>query len=263
MNSKSIIKTSLLSVALVASLSPLHALDLIVDDFSSSSISGGARFAASDIDSGSWDGRNDSTWAIGGGSLTNAGVTNPLSDQPTHRVNTISSTDTTLTAVTVSFDYTVGAGSTLYFYSHLLTGAVPTTGNVIRTSATGGATFANDFITTAANNTAFGGMANLKNGNVASAVNNDQADALFTYVGVGGAVQTFSQTYNIADFTGIDSIADVSAIAAIFAIDTAADGDGAITIDNLSIIAVVPEPGTFALLAGLTGLALVMLRRRI
>lgn len=51
-------------------------------------------------------------------------------------------------------------------------------------------------------------------------------------------------------------------IALVFAQNNALSGSafGAATLDNLSVV--IPEPSAYALLAGLTGLAFVMLRRR-
>ncbi|MGJ8645116.1 MAG: beta strand repeat-containing protein [Luteolibacter sp.] len=242
-NKALLLATTAASLATLGSAVAQTSVVLIDDDFSSSSIITGGRFQTQNIDSGNWKGRNDATWALGSGALTNPGVTATDSDQPTHLVNTVSSADTTLTAVTVSFDYTVGTGSTLYFFSHLLTGSLDGTGNLMRMTATGGDTYAGDLITSTASQTFYNGpMFNVKDGTTAGTTNNDKADALFTHVGTGAAVQTFTKTYNIAGFVGIDSIADVSAIAAIFTADTSAAGDGAITIDNLSVTAEFAPP---------------------
>lgn len=220
---------------------------LIDDDFSTSAIDSSSRFQSADIDSGDWNERTAATWDITSGELVNTGTV----DHGAFLLNTVSSLDTSLTQVTVSFDYTVGAGSTLYFHSALYTGPNITTGNMSRTTRTGGAYFATgtDF------NANFTSALNLKNG---ADVTGNTGGALISLA--GSTSGTFSQTYDISGYTGVSSIADVSHILAAFAIDGAAAGDGAVAIDNVNITA-IPEPSSIALI-GLGGLALLLRRRK-
>ncbi|MEJ6567351.1 MAG: PEP-CTERM sorting domain-containing protein [Akkermansiaceae bacterium] len=225
---------------------------LIDDDFTSGAVTQASRFSAGKIDSGEWI-KRDAAWAVSGGELTNpaldANGTND--DRGAFVLNSLGIADTTLTEVTVSFDYTVGAGSTLYFHSTLFTeGAAAPAGNISRLTRTGGA-----FYTTGTDfNSFFGSALNLKDGttNTGSA-----GEALISFA--GGTSGTFIQTYDISGYTGVSSIADVDYVLAVFAADTSALGDGAITVDNLSVVAIVPEPSTFGLLG--MSLAGLLLRR--
>ncbi|MDB4408541.1 sulfatase-like hydrolase/transferase [Akkermansiaceae bacterium] len=214
---------------------------LIEDDFTESAVSTGSRFVSDDISSGDWVTRSTSgpAWAVSGGQLTNPATTT-LDEQGTFLLNSVNISDPSFTQVMVSFDYDVGAGSTLFFHSTLFTGGTTTSGNMSRISQTGGGYFAvggNDF------NPNFGSALNLKDGAVAtgSAVN---AVASFA----GNTSGTFTQTYDISDYAGIDSVLDVSHILAAFAADTAAAGNGTITIDNVNITAVAPALPTTGLL---------------
>jgi hypothetical protein len=103
-------------IASLMAVAAQAAVTLIDDDFSSSTAVADTRFNKGDIDTDSWRGNGD--WSISGGALTSAGT----AGQSTHLINSVSSTDTSLTQVTLSFDYSVGAGTTLYFYSTLFTG---------------------------------------------------------------------------------------------------------------------------------------------
>ncbi|MDB4507171.1 hypothetical protein N9055_03040, partial [Akkermansiaceae bacterium] len=143
---KNIVKT-LCTLTITSSALAQTSLVLVDDDFSSSAVTPSARFTFGDIDSGNWNVRANGgpAWSISGGQLINpAVVTND--DKGAYLLNTVSSADTTLGQVTVSFDYTVGAGTTLYFHSHLFSGANTASGNIARTTATAGATFAQDFV---------------------------------------------------------------------------------------------------------------------
>ena len=246
----SLITAGILGTSL-ASQAAVTALTLIDDDFSSSTAVAD-RFNTPDIDTDTWIGSAD--WSISGGALTNAATTG----QSTHLINSVSSTATYLDKVTLSFDYSVGAGSTLYFYSTLFTGE-PGANMDGRTSKTDGTYWANDF-----NNqwgtAPFVGFAgpeyNLSGGGVGGS---NTANAVTSFV--GGTSGTFSQTYDISGFGGGDfSIADVSNVLAVFTVNAGAVGDGAISIDNFNMTA-VPEPSSTALL-GLGGLALALRRRR-
>ncbi|MDB4333642.1 hypothetical protein N9986_04140, partial [Akkermansiaceae bacterium] len=64
----------------------------------------------------------------------------------------------------------------------------------------------------------------------------------------GNTSGTFNQTYDISGYAGIGSVVDLSHILAVFTADTAAAGDGAITIGNMTITAVAPETPTTGLL---------------
>jgi hypothetical protein len=245
----SLITAGILGTSL-ASQGAVSALTLIDDDFSSSTTDGG-RFNKSDIDTDTWIGSAD--WSISGGALTNAATTG----QSTHLINSVSSTATYLDKVTLSFDYSVGAGSTLYFYSLLFTGEAGANMDG-RTSRTDGTYWAQDFWDQW-NNPPRVGFAgpdyNLSGGGLSGAT----STAVTSFV--GGTSGTFSQTYDISGFGGGGfSIADVSNVLAVFTVNAAAAGDGAISIDNFNMTA-VPEPSSTALL-GLGGLALALRRRR-
>ncbi|MEJ6567352.1 MAG: sulfatase-like hydrolase/transferase [Akkermansiaceae bacterium] len=226
--------------------SPVGNLDsvvtaLIEDDFTSSSVSTGSRFVSGDINSGDWVKRSTDgpAWAVSGGQLTNPATTTN-DDKGAFLINAVNITDPSLTQVEVSFDYTVGAGSTLFFHSILFTGGTTTSGNISRISEAGGnfyATTANDF------NPNFTSALNLKDGALAAG---RSADAVVSFA--GNSSGTFTQTYDISGYAGIDSVVDISHILAVFTADTAAAGDGAITIDNVTITALAPETPTTGLL---------------
>ena len=244
------------TITIIASLMAVAAqatVTLIDDDFSLSTAVVDSRFNKADIDTGKWIG--GAGWSVSGGALTSAAT----AGSATHLINSISSTDTSLTEVTLSFDYSVGEGSTLYFYSTLFTGEAGANMDG-RNSKTDGTYFANDFANGWSGRIGFSGPEyNLKAGGSVST--SSTANAVTSFL--GGTSGTFSQTYDISGFAGGSdfSIADVSHLIAVFAINTGAVGDGAISIDNFNMTA-IPEPGTYALLGGLLALGYVMVGRR-
>ena len=241
--------TSLITAGILGtSLASQAAITLIDDDFSSNTAVADSRFNKGDIDTDLWRGNSD--WSVSGGALTNAAT----AGGSTHLINSVSNTATWADKVTLSFDYAVGAGSTLYFYSTLFTGEAG--GNMDgRTSKTDGTYFANDFANGWSGRIGFSGPEyNLGGGSTTSS---NTANAVTSFV--GGTSGTFSQSYDISGFGGGDfSIADVSNVLAVFTVNTAAAG--AISIDNFNMTA-VPEPSSTALL-GLGGLALMLRRKR-
>jgi len=246
----SLITAGILGTSL-ASQAAVTALTLIDDDFSSSTAVAD-RFNTPDIDTDTWIGSAD--WSISGGALTNAATTG----QSTHLINSVSSTATYLDKVTLSFDYSVGAGSTLYFYSTLFTGT-PGANMDGRTSKVDGTYWANDFANGWSGRIGFSGPEyNLVGG---STTNSSTANAVTSFV--GGTSGTFSQTYDISGFGGGDfSIADVSHVLAVFTVNADAVGDGAISIDNFKMMTpVTPEPSSLALVA-MGGLLLARTQRK-
>jgi hypothetical protein len=246
--------TSLITAGILGtSLASQAASVILIDDyFSSSTAVADGRFNKADIDTDSWRGNSD--WSVSGGALTSAAT----AGGSTHLINSVSNTATWADKVTLSFDYAVGAGSTLYFYSTLFTGEANAS-MAARTSKTDGTYWANDF-----NNqwgsAPFVGFAGSKYNIIGGgAGGSNTANAVTSFV--GGTSGTFSQTYDISGFGGGDfSIADVSNVLAVFTVNAAAAGNGAISIDNFNMTA-VPEPSSTALL-GLGGLALMLRRKR-
>jgi len=103
-----------------------QAQTLIDDDFSASSISNDqTRIQLDHAGDGSgddWQSRSDSLWSISGGTLNNPGTTSGrASEGGMGQLYTVTTTDTSLTAIRVEFDYTVGTGSTLHFHATGLT----------------------------------------------------------------------------------------------------------------------------------------------
>ena len=218
--------------------------------FSTSGVKNTSRFRPEDIDSGNWVTR-DAAWSTASNTLSNPGLVTD-DDKGAHQLNSLDISDTSLTEITVSFDYSVGVGSTLYFYSSLFTGELTNDFLLARLTKTGGTWYANDFN---ADITSFGGFSgpdyNLKDGSTPSGFT-DSALASF----VGGTSGTFSQTFDVSGFGGGGfSMADVSHVMAVFTADTAAAGDGAISIDNfrMAIDLNGPEVFTLAYTAGPNG----------
>ena len=238
-------------IASLMAVAAQAAVTIIDDDFSSGTAVSDSRYRKADINSGDWLGNGD--WSVTGEALTSAAI----GGSATHLINSVSSTDTSLTQVTLSFDYSVGAGSTLYFYSTLFTGEASSTMQA-RTGVTDGTYRANDFSQGWSANVGFSGPEyNLGGGSTTSS---STANAVTSFL--GSTSGTFSQTYDISEFGGGDfSIADVSNVLAVFTVNANAAGVGAISIDNFNMTA-IPEPGAYALLGGLLALGHVMVRRR-
>jgi hypothetical protein len=213
-------------------------LEITVDyAFSARGVVDATRFNASHIDSGNWI-KRDADWAMTDGTLVNPGLVAD-DEKGAHLLNSVNSSEPT-TLITVSFDYSVGAGSALYFYSTLFTGELTNNYLEARLTKQGGTWYASDFNTDV---TSWGGFSgpeyNLKNGSTPSGAT-DSALASF----VGETSGTYSNTFNIASFGGGGfSMADVSHMLAVFTADTAATGDGAMAIDNFKMT-VVSESAT-------------------
>jgi hypothetical protein len=201
-----------------------------------------SRFKPEDIDSGNWVTR-DAAWSAASATLLNPGLVTD-DEKGAHQINSVDISDTSLTEITVSFDYSVGVGSTLYFYSSLFTGELTNDFLLARLTRTAGTWYADDFN---ADITSFGGFSgpdyNLKDGSTPSGFT-DGALASF----VGGTSGTFSQTFDVSGFGGGGfSMADVSHVMAVFTADTAAAGDGAISIDNFKMAIDLNGPDVFTL----------------
>jgi hypothetical protein len=109
-----------------------------------------------------------------------------------------------------------------------------------RLTYTGGRWYASDFNTDV---TSWGGFSgpeyNLKDGSTPSGTTDS---ALVSFI--GGTSGTYSNTFNMASFGGGGfSMADVSHMLAVFTANTAAAGDGAMSIDNFNMT-VVSESAT-------------------
>ncbi|QDT13064.1 PEP-CTERM sorting domain-containing protein [Planctomycetes bacterium K23_9] len=220
-------------------------LVLMMDDFSANTVEQSTRFNNGDIDSGNWIKRN-ADWSVTGGALVNPG--NDADDERgAHLINSVTSTDTSLTQIKVSFDYSVGAGTTLYFSSSLFTGDPAAAGLNARVTQTNGAWFASDFNNESGS---FGGFVgsdyNLNDGSNPSG---GTGGALASFA--GATTGTFSQTYDISGFGGGPfSIADVNHVMAVFTSNNDTTG-GEISVTNFNMTATaVPEPSSFALLGG-------------
>lgn len=200
---------------------------LVGDDFGSSTVWQDTRFTASDIDTKRWV-KRDAAWSISSGALVNPALTSN-DERVAHRMDSVSSTDTNLTLIMVSFDYSVGEGTTLYYHSALFTGEP--SGLLARLTLVNGG-FYQDW-----RGVFSGSEYRLQDGGL---ITGNPANAVASFA--GGTSGTFSQTYDISGFGGGGfSVADVSYILNSFASNNDTTG-GAISIDNFLVEGYRPPP---------------------
>eukprot|EP00903_Cladosiphon_okamuranus_P003642 g3640.t1 len=237
---------------------------LYTNDFSTGSTSSSVRLYENSTD-GTWytDGTTNSgepsLWQISGGTLNNPATYDASArDKPNEGLAamgiSVTTTDTSLTSVTLSFNYSIGTGTTLYFHAVGL-----------QNLATKANTNPQIFNTQAINGSTQDGQREDNYTDISLFDGSDPSGAATDAQALTGT-GVFTGTYDISAFsssgsTGITSVADLDFIAVAFGANvTDYTGDGAYSIDNFTITA-VPEPSATALL-GLAGLAFAARRRR-
>jgi hypothetical protein len=218
--------TIMLALTVMGGVTAQASLVLVNDVFSANTVISDARFYYYHINNGNWIKRSTTgpAWSVSGGVLTNL-VAASTDEQGVYRMDTVTTVDTCLTRITVSFDYTVGEGTKLYPYVNLVTGAYSGSGDG-RITQINGNWYAGDF-----NNMMSGPEYNIKDGTAPAGTTGTALTSL-----VGPTNGTFSQTYDISGFGGGGfSLANVTNILCVFTLDSSLSGDGAISIDNVRI----------------------------
>ena len=231
--------TALLSIA----LSPCVAqtVTFVSDDFSSGSIASHNRFRPNQLDT--WGGFSSTQWLIGtgdSGALTSAQTTSDRdSEGGMGRVMLVSdhTTDTSLTQVTVSFDYTVGAGSALYFHLWGLTqNGTPAPAEILANTGASNGSIQNQA------DAQYGDLS-LHNG----ADPNGAAGSGVTFA--SGTSGSYSMTFDLTAYSwsadeapglsgNIANITDFDYLLTAFSTSVSnEDGSGAISIDNFNLSA--------------------------
>jgi hypothetical protein len=217
-------------------------VDLINDDFSSGSVATSARFYSNQNGLG-WYKYSTSLWSISGGVLSNAGTEAgvPSEGAVGQGLSTLGLA-TNYPKISVSFDYSVGTGSTLYFHLRGLT--------------ENGTISANEMLgNTGAQN---GSMQNQCEDNYGDMSLLDGTDPLNSTEGTvsfaGGTSGTYTATFDLTLYVwhddelpglsgNITDLTDFDIIEAVFASNVAnTDGTGVITIDNLKVTAIAGGP---------------------
>jgi hypothetical protein len=221
---------------------------IINEDFSTTGVSEGVRYYAADTNK--WVSRY-SNWTMvetGEARALNCDLADDNSETSLAHLVAVNETDTSLTKIKISFDYTVPADATLYLHVSGYTGPLLGTLQSRMTAVNGTyyATSADDFSPN------LGTTYNLKDGGTPWG---GTANSLASFSNTSG---TFSQTVDISAFSGIDDITDFNYMTVIFGVDETAES-GTIIIDNITVTA-IPEPTTLAFVSAMGG-GLLFIRR--
>ncbi|MEP4077290.1 beta strand repeat-containing protein [Haloferula sp.] len=106
------------ALAIVSSALAQTPVDLIDEDFTSATLITNSRIRSTQADGNFWAGNKAATdWTVGGGLLSNAGtsLTGSATEGALSQIVATDALATDLAALTLSFDYTVGATATLKF----------------------------------------------------------------------------------------------------------------------------------------------------
>lgn len=248
-------------------------INLIDDDFTSGSVSTNSRIRTNQA-GGGWfkDNTPVSEWTISGGVLSSAGSgTGSATEGALSQVIATDSLSGTLSNLNLSFDYTVGATSTLKFAligytANLQLGG--TADGILMNNGTSNGSLQNN----SQSEQEFGDINLLTGADMSQSITNDLTFA-------AGTTGSYSQTFDLSLYSwhadeaagaaptntpglsgGITSIADFDYVALVVVNDlSTATGASGTSLDNFTLSAssvAVPEPTTFALLGfGMIGFA--------
>ena len=245
--------SSILLLTLASAQLSAATVTIYENDFESGTVASDARFSADDA-GGGLRAFNNSLSTIAGGVLSNPGTeTNNLGEGAVGLV--IGSTLTTENLITISFDYTVGAGSELFFHAQALTvNGTPAANEQLANTASLSGNIQNiaeaeyaDF--------------NILTGDDVAA---NSANSAQTFA--GGTSGTFTGTFDLSSYTfsadeeGFAGTAlapaDIDLFLFAFAQNVTDTTDAGFTVDNFSVTA-VPEPSSLLMSCfGLLGLCL-------
>lgn len=221
---------------------------ILMDNFSSNTVSVANRLRLNNFDEDWVKFGNTSLWTVSSGELTNAGTTTDRdSEGGLLRLFTVGTQPEAYDQLTFSFDYDLGTGATLYFHAVGLHSGTAGTGStqLHNTGVTNGTIQSQYDGFPTANQGDFIGV-NIKDGSLAP-----HGTAGTSITGALTGSGTFSQTYNIASYAGIDDINDFQYLTMGWAASITDTANGSIAIDNFELNAnVVPEPYSFVLLGG-------------
>lgn len=255
------------------------AVSLINDTFESgtgtTSLSANTRIRTNQSNGTFYERTAANDWSITGGVLSNAATsTTAITEGAVSQVVATSGLATDLTSLTLSFDYTVGATSTLKFAligytANLQDGQ--TSGDILMNNGTANGALQNNT------------QAELRHGDINLFTGADMTQSITNdLIFAAGTSGSHSVTIDLTNYAwhadeaagasptntpglsgSITSIADFDLVVLVAVNDlSTADGATVTTLDNVMLTAeAVPEPSTTALL-GLGGLALILRRRK-